>query len=96
LERFADASASARQATNGSRGFIDALATTWPVEQATTRFTAWSQQDPERVKKFLNQHAESDFIQQISGQLAASGIDLTPAARQGGGNDPFEPAESRH
>ncbi len=93
LERFANASGSARQATNGSRGFIDALATTWPVEQATTRFTAWSQQDPERVNNFLNQYADSDYIQQIREQLAASGIDLTPVPQQGGGNDPFEPAE---
>jgi hypothetical protein len=93
LERFANDSASARQATNGSRGFIDALATTWPVEQATTRFTAWSQQDPERVKKFLNQHAGSPYIQQIREQLVASGIDLTPAPQHGGPNDPFEPAE---
>ncbi len=85
LERFANASASARQATNGSRGFIDALATTWPVEQAATRFSTWSEQDPERVKNFLNQHAESGYIQQIRDKLAASGIDLTPAPQQEGG-----------
>ncbi len=94
LERFAEASASAREATNGSRGFIDALSTTWPVEQAVLRFSTWSQQDPERVKNFLNQHAGSAYIQQIRDKLAEGGIDLTRAPEHGGGADPF--AEPTH
>lgn len=91
LEGFANSSATARQATNGSRGFIDALATTWPVEQATSRFTTWSQQDPERVKNFLNQHGDSPYIQNIREQLVAAGIDLTAAPQREEGS--VEPPE---
>ncbi|MEO5914717.1 MAG: hypothetical protein ABIS50_10820 [Luteolibacter sp.] len=89
FERFARDSATSRQATNGSLGFFDALSTTWPVEQAASRFTTWSQQDPERVKNFLNQYADSPYIQQIRDKLAESGMDLTPAPQQSGGTDPF-------
>lgn len=79
FERFARDSGTARQATNGSSGFFDALSTTWPVEEAVSRFTTWGEQDPERVKKFLNQYGESPYIQQIRSKLAESGMDLTPA-----------------
>jgi hypothetical protein len=102
LERFTEATGMARQATNGSRGFIDALAATWPIEDASARFTAWSQQDPERVKNFLSEHADSPFIQSIREQLAAGGFDFSArrpprsANSANGGRpnqDPFEAPE---
>jgi hypothetical protein len=94
LDRFTQASAEARTATQGTRGFIDALAEKWPVDQAVSSFATWSQRNPARVKRYLTQYGDSPYIQSISQGLVAKGVDLSSVPQeQSNGSDPFDPPE---
>ncbi|MDB6078120.1 MAG: hypothetical protein JWO82_1867 [Akkermansiaceae bacterium] len=94
LGRFTEASAEARTATQGTRGFIDALAEKWPVEQAVSSFATWSQQNPVEVKNYLTQYGDSPYIKSISQGLAAKGVDLSLVPQEEpDAAGPFEPSE---
>lgn len=69
FQRFSHGVANARTNDRGLAGFIDALAESWPAEQAGGKFAAWYQKDPQTVTRWLDHAPESDWVAAIRDSL---------------------------
>lgn len=69
FQRFSQSVANGRANEQGLAGFIDALAESWPTKQASGKFAAWYQKDPQAVSRWLDQAPESDWVAAIRASL---------------------------
>lgn len=69
FQRFSQGVANGRANEQGLAGFIDALAESWPAEQASGKFATWYRSDPQTVTRWLDQAPESDWVAAIRDSL---------------------------
>lgn len=83
LERFTHGVAGARCNDQGRAGLVEALAETWPADQAAAQFERWNAQDPRLAQAWLEQAPDHPWAAEILASLPQLEIHPPPG-------DPFE------